>query len=111
MDEDITKSFETSPQDSLTTVCYTIKGDVVPEDSKHVYAKKVTNDTTGNNAFFVKTGRGRLFDPWGTYANKINSFEFLLKRVSDAVFRNYVKYLDTRNGRFLISAERYMFDV
>ena len=111
MEEDTLKSFETDSPKTTTTTCYSIKGEIVSEKSKFAYAKQVVNEKTGNSTFFVKTGRGRLFDPWGTYATKTNSIEFPLKKVSETVYRNYMKYLETRNGRFLTTAERCMFDV
>jgi len=111
MDEDTLKSFEKDLPKITTTTCYTTKGDIVSEKSKLAYAKQVVNGKTGISTFFVKTGRGRLFDPWGTYASKANSIEFPLKKVSENVYRNYMTYLKTRNGRFLTTAERYMFDV
>ena len=98
------------PSDKITVRCYSKGGKAVDPSDKRGYAKKVFNETKGVKNYYVKVGRGTIYDPSGIYATKANPVEFSMKKVSEKTFNSYVKYLTTRKTRFLTSAERYMFD-
>ena len=50
--------------------------------------------------------RGRLFDPFGMDANKINSVNTKFSKVSIDTFNHYIKYLETKQNNSLTWAER-----
>lgn len=56
--------------------------------------------------YYIKHGRGMLFDPYGMDMNKLNSYNFQFKKVDQAVYSQYVQYLKTRRSLFLTYAQR-----
>jgi hypothetical protein len=65
---------------------------------------KEDNRITSN--YYVKHGRGDLFDPYGMDMNKTNAYNFQFKKVDRSIFEKYVEYLKTRREVFLIQARR-----
>ena len=57
-------------------------------------------------AYYVKHGRGQVFDPYGIDMHKTNAYNFQFKKVDEEIFTNYNKYLSTRREIYLISARR-----
>jgi hypothetical protein len=90
---------------------YTIRGSETTEESPKAYCKKVVNTQTNHNTYYIKFGRGVIFDPWGMYAGKERSRDFEFSKVSETVFNYYYKYLEGKNRSFLSLAERSMIDV
>lgn len=60
--------------------------------------------------YYIKCGRGMLFDPHGIDANKINSYNFQFKKVDKSIYDQYVQYLKTRRSMFLTYAQREFKD-
>lgn len=56
--------------------------------------------------YYVKHGRGQVFDPYGIDMHKTNAYNFQFKKVDQEIFINYIKYLSTRREIYLISARR-----
>lgn len=65
---------------------------------------KENNNTVIN--YYVKHGRGMLFDPYGMDANKINAYNFQFKKVNENIYSQYIQYLKTRRSMFLTYAQR-----
>ena len=59
-----------------------------------------------NFNYYVKHGRGELFDPYGMDMNKINAYNFQFKKVDRTIFDKYIEYLKTRREIFLTQARR-----
>jgi hypothetical protein len=108
--------FQTPKPIVTETTYFTNGGNISKEDCSKCYAKKVnkTNVESTNNAqsttYYVKFGRGRIFDPWGTYAGRETTGDWDWRRVSSSVFEQYYKYLKTRSTRHLTQAERMVID-
>ena len=81
------------------------------EDIK-CYAKRVQKERGEDvsSVYYLKFGRGRIFDPWGTYAGRETTRDWEWKRVAYSVWSRYIKYLATRNTRHLTHAERMIID-
>jgi hypothetical protein len=58
------------------------------------------------NNYYVKYGRGLIFDPYGMDMNKSNAYNFQFKKVDESIYNSYVDYLKTRREIFLTSARR-----
>jgi len=106
-----------APNPVVTEVTYfTEGGNSVKKDSTKSYAKLVnktnvgTEDNTKSVTYYVKFGRGRIFDPWGTYADRTRTGDWDWRKVSSVVFEQYCKYLKTRSTRHLTQAERMVID-
>jgi hypothetical protein len=56
--------------------------------------------------YYVKIGRGMIFDPFGMDSNKINAYNFQFKKADEKVFSYYLQYLKTRRSMFLTYAQR-----
>jgi len=56
--------------------------------------------------YYIKHGRGMLFDPYGMDANKINAYNVQFKKVDEKIYSQYVQYLKTRRAMFLTYAQR-----
>jgi len=56
--------------------------------------------------YYIKHGRGLLFDPYGMDMNKLNAYNFQFKKVDTSVYSKYIKYLKTRRQLFLTHAQR-----
>ena len=82
----------------------------VLSDEKKSVAKIVKIPSEDNNShtviYYIKHGRGQLFDPYGIDMNKTKAFDFQFKKVDEEIFKNYSKYLSTRREIYLISARR-----
>ena len=81
------------------------------EDIK-CYAKRIEKeiDSKVSSTYYLKFGRGKIFDPWGTYAGRQKTGDWDWKKVSFSVWSRYIKYLATRNSRHLTHAERMIID-
>lgn len=60
--------------------------------------------------YYIKHGRGMLFDPYGMDANKINAYNFQFKKVDQKIYSQYLQYLKTRRSMFLTYAQREFKD-
>lgn len=60
--------------------------------------------------YYIKHGRGMLFDPYGMDANKINAYNFQFKKVDHNIYSQYVQYLKTKRSLFLTYAQREFKD-
>jgi hypothetical protein len=106
-----------TPKPVVTEVMYfTEGGDSVEKDGSKSYAKRVnktnvgTEDNAKSTTYYVKFGRGRIFDPWGTYADRTRTGDWDWRKVGPSVFEQYYKYLKTRSTRHLTQAERMIID-
>lgn len=63
------------------------------------------NDRVVTN-YYIKHGRGMLFDPYGMDANKVNAYNFQFKKVDQSIYSQYIQYLKTRRSMFLTYAQR-----
>ena len=72
------------------------------KDQNGSVAKIQTVDNKSN--YYVKFGRGEIFDPYGIDKNKISTFQF--RKVSESVYKNYIEYLKSRREVFLTRARR-----
>lgn len=71
-------------------------------------SNKEQNRTIYN--YYIKHGRGMLFDPYGIDANKINSYNFQFKKVNPEIYSQYLQYLKTRKSIYLTYAQREFKD-
>lgn len=91
---------------------FTIGAKTCDEDGQKCYAKKVMKrrGSEVSTTYYLKFGRGRIFDPWGTHSGREKSADLEWKRVASTVFDKYCKYLGTRSTRHLTLAERMITD-
>jgi hypothetical protein len=79
-------------------------------DEKDAVAKiaKINNkeDNRSTMNYYVKCGRGMVFDPYGMDMNKLNSYNFQFKKVDQKIYSQYIQYLKTRRSIFLTYAQR-----
>lgn len=79
-------------------------------DQKDSVAKYCTIQNKENNRsvinYYIKYGRGMLFDPYGMDMNKINSYNFQYKKVDESIYNKYLEYLKSRREVFLTQAQR-----
>jgi hypothetical protein len=98
------------PEEDLVEVAYIDKTGYVDDDENKAVAKTVTLHNKENEKFthiyYVKHGRGELFDPYGMDMNKINAYNFQFKKVDKSIFENYIQYLRSRREIFLTQARR-----
>tara|TARA_R110000824_G_scaffold162282_3_gene337917 strand:- start:7434 stop:7790 length:357 start_codon:yes stop_codon:yes gene_type:complete len=83
------------------------------EESDHkCYAKRVEKQKGADTSitYYLKFGRGRIFDPWGTFEGRERSANLEWKKVASTVFDQYLKYLSTRSQRHITQAERMIID-
>lgn len=106
-----------APEPVQSIVIYFTEGaEAVTEDGPKCYAKQVkkincgVRNSTESLTYYVKFGRGKLFDPWGTYAGREKTGDWSWRKVGHVVFEQYHKYLETRNTRHLTQAERKIID-
>ena len=57
-------------------------------------------------SYYIKNGRGMLFDPYGMDMNKLNAYNFQFKKVDEKIYSQYIQYLKTRRSIFLTYAQR-----
>lgn len=95
----------------------------ITEDTNSSYAMK-KKYPAGNTEYFIKFGTagpgvGKMLNPWGFYYREGDeakyeaqmgrkTYEFL--RVSEETFISYLKFLETRNERYILSAQREVND-
>jgi len=102
-----------TPDPILTSVFGFTKGaESCDDDDSKCYAKRVdkNNGSKTSTTYYLKFGRGKIFDPWGTYAGRERSADFGWRKVASIVFDQYHKYLKTRVSRHLTQAERMIID-
>lgn len=101
---------------------YLENGITAAEDSREAYAKKECSKE-GRCVYYVRRATigpdsGHLLNPWGMHFNKgaddakfertLGKRRYEYYKVSEEVFKLYVKYLETRNARLYREAERAM---
>ena len=76
------------------------------------YAKRLEKEQGSDvsSIYYLKFGRGKIFDPWGTYAGRQKTGDWDWKKVSYSVWSRYIRYLASRNTRHLTHAERMIID-
>jgi hypothetical protein len=95
-------------EDAVETVYFDKTGYVCEKNTavaKIIELHNKENDRIVSN-YYVKHGRGELFDPYGMDMNKINAYNFQFKKVDKAIFDKYLEYLKTRREVFLTQARR-----
>ena len=105
-DEFDVSDFMRSKPDIYETTCYNKAGQEVQESSVGICAKTIQNKSSEKLTYYVKHGKGTLFDPWGMYEGREKQVNWKFKKVTDEVFDFYMRYLKTRNTNFLAQAER-----
>lgn len=77
----------------------------VEKDSKDICAKYLTSNRTGNSFYVIKRCNKGLFDP----TININSYKkemWKFIKVNEQKFNLYLDFLQTKQKRFLVQAER-----
>lgn len=84
----------------------------IDHSSEKCYAKSISYPEN-NTKHFIKTGRdGKIFNPWGMYSEgtetkqRGNENYWKFSSVNEKCFEYYLKFLQSRNSGWLISAER-----
>ena len=72
------------------------------------FAKRADNN--GYKTYYIKFGRGDLFDPLGADTGKHTRPYFDFKKVSEPVFEYYMQYLTTEDIIFLTRARRSLME-
>lgn len=87
---------------------YDKTGKICDEDRAVAKIIQIATENEKNVAlsYYVKHGRGQVFDPYGIDMHKTNAYNFQFKKVDEDIFNNYKKYLSTRREIYLISARR-----
>ena len=73
-------------------------------DKTLVYAQEIVSPN--GVSFFIKTFSSAIFDPNGPLNKREKFLDTKMKKVSEATFGNYLKYLQTRNSKYLTLAQR-----
>jgi len=89
-------------------VYYDKNGSVCVEDSDKVLAKEITktSDQINTLSHHILFKVNTMVDPWGSDASLRNLRDCRFKKVTKAAFESYIKYLKTKEIRFLTIAER-----
>jgi hypothetical protein len=82
----------------------------VREDSERSAFVKVIR-INDKDTYFIKYGRGDLFDPYGIDREKTNRPYYKFKKVSTAIFKHYMTYLETEKRIYLTRAKRLLMEV
>jgi hypothetical protein len=69
-----------------------------------VYAQQIVSPN--GISFFIKTFSSAIFDPNGPLNKREKFLETKMKKVSQTTFGNYLKYLQTKNLKYLTLAQR-----
>lgn len=102
------------PKEVYDRKAYSTNGAEVDLDNNKAYALHVTASLDGrkNYRFYIKIGQGgEVQDPWDFNTGVASKNKTLgrnywnFKRVSEKVYSMYMKFLNTRNHRFLRSVE------
>jgi len=98
--------------DEVNTQYIDKSGNLAQENNAVAKITKIHNKEEDklNINYYIKHGRGMLFDPYGMDANKINSYNFQFKKVDHSIYSQYVQYLKTRRVIFLNYAQREFKD-
>lgn len=89
-----------------------LNGDGAAEEKNAV--AKSTKSSHGSLKFYIKYGRSELLDPHGTDSSytsarkQIHMYKF--KRVSGEIFKNYTKYLKSKNRMYFTKARRFLME-
>ena len=69
----------------------------------NINSTKDLSDNTNivNKTYYVKYGRGEIFDPYGIDREKIKRPYYSFKKVNNKIFDHYVSYLKTEKRIFL----------
>ena len=84
-----------------------VRGNEVKE--RDAFVKIVENGEF--STYYIKYGRGDLFDPYGTDKNMHNRPYFNFKKVKENVYNYYIQYLTNTDRIFLTRARRSMMEV
>jgi hypothetical protein len=92
----------------LVTKYYDKSGKICEQDRAVAKVVELPDEDNKNTvlSYYVKHGRGQVFDPYGIDMHKTNAYNFQFKKVDEEIFTNYNKYLSTRREIYLISARR-----
>jgi hypothetical protein len=98
--------------DEVVTQFFDKTGNLAEEKNAVAKVSKVHNKEENKVTvnYYIKHGRGMLFDPYGMDANKINAYNFQFKKVNEKIYSEYVQYLKTRRSIFLTYAQREFKD-
>jgi hypothetical protein len=104
--------------EGAVSICYGENATELP-DGKGVFAKKITYSSGRSEHFILFATIGaninKMINPWGLYYNSgdevkyekqmgRNKYEY--RKVSEEVFQTYIKFLETRAQRYILTAER-----
>jgi hypothetical protein len=81
----------------------------IVENEKEAVAKVANIED--KKVYYIKHGRGEIFDPWGIDRNRQHSFIFSLRKVNEEIFNLYIEYLKTRREVFLTRARRLFINL
>jgi hypothetical protein len=89
---------------SIDTECVDKNGKPI-ENKKEAYA--YCSNADGHLSYFIKYSRGELADPHNTYVSSALSKKLsTFKRVTADTYKNYVKFLQTKNTLYYTRARR-----
>jgi hypothetical protein len=94
--------------DELITQYFDKTGNLAEEINAVAKITKLHNKETDKILvnYYIKFGRGLLFDPYGMDMNKLNAYNFSFKKVDSSIYSQYIQYLKTRRSLFLTHAQR-----
>jgi magnesium-transporting ATPase (P-type) len=94
--------------DEITTQYFDKTGNLTKEEFAVAKITKFHNKESDSLTvnYYIKFGRGMLFDPYGMDMNKMNSYNFQFKKVDQDIYSKYLQYLKTRRSMFLTYAQR-----
>ena len=80
-------------------------------DGEHAFAKMITKTSDQINAlsYYILYKINTIVDPWGEDFSRRKIREYSFKKVDRDVFEAYIKYLKTRDLRFLTIARRQRY--
>lgn len=64
-----------------------------------------------HETYYIKYGRGELFDPYGIDREKVKRPYYDFKKVKQKIFNYYMSYLKTEKRIYLTRAHRLMMEV
>ena len=86
---------------------YDMNGQSVTSNTKVICAKEMKSNNTGQIQFYIRSTGTKIFNPENrSFSYKKEIWKF--KKVTEVVFKAYLQYLRTKNGRHLTKAERQL---
>ena len=80
-------------------------------DNEHCFAKEIekVSDQINTISYYILCKMNVIIDPWGEDYSRRKIREMSFKKVTEESFHSYLKYLKTREQRFLTIARRKQY--